>query len=333
MNNKVSIIIPVYNVESYIKSCIGSVLNQTYNNIEVIIVDDKCKDNSISIARTILENQNRISFKILDHKINKGVSAARNTGLLEATGDYIFFLDSDDLLMSACIEKLVDKANETNAEIIMCLHHSDENNNYGGKLHSSNEVLTNNAECIKSFAMSRFNVAPWCKLIKKDFLLNNGIFFKEGIINEDAPWSFQLCLNAQRIAFLQEDLYYYRYNSNSIMSNSKKKYIIQSNEIALCIFFNEIMKRPEIWTNVDIYTIFMRQIIIFYTLVYKLCDIKSFFKKIKFLKTYKYNSPYFNSNDQIPLYYRLWNKAYHLPIMLASIYCYIIILLQDIKSK
>lgn len=333
MNKKVSIIIPVYSVEKYIESCISSVLEQTYNNVELILVDDKGKDNSIAIAQTILENQNRISYKILNHKTNKGVSAARNTGLLEAAGEYVFFLDSDDLLMPTCIEKLVNKANETNAEIVMCKHHSDESNNYGGQLLFSKEILTTNAECIKSFAMSWFNVAPWCKLIKKEFLLDNNIFFKEGIINEDAPWSFQLCLNAQRIAFLQEDLYYYRYNSNSIMSKSKKQYVIQSNEIALNIFLNEIIKRPEIWENIDVYIIFMRQIIIFYTLIYKLGNIKTFFKKIKLLKTYKYNSPYFKNYHQIPLYYQLWNKAYHLPTILTFTYCYTIILLQDLKSK
>lgn len=333
MNKKVSIIIPVYNVEKYIESCVRSVLKQTYHNIELIIVDDKGKDNSIAIAQTILKNQDRISYKILNHKTNKGVSAARNTGLLSATGEYVFFLDSDDLLMYTCIEKLINKANETSAEIVMCQHHSDEKNNYGGQLSSPKKILTNNAECVKSFAMSWFNVAPWCKLIKKEFLLNNNIFFKEGIINEDAPWSFQLCLNAKRIAFLQEDLYYYRYNVNSIMSKSKKQYVIQSNEIALKIFLNEIIKRPGIWTNVDIYIIFMRQIVIFYTLVCKLCNIKSFFKKIKLLKTYRYNSPYFKNCRQIPFYYQLWNKAYYLPTVLTCIYCYTIILLQDLKSR
>ena len=108
---KVSIIVPVYNVEDYIERCMLSIIDQTYPNIECIIVDDCTPDNSITIIQSLLQQYNgTISFKILKHTTNKGLSESRNTGTEKATGDYIYYLDSDDELTPNCIEHLVDIA-------------------------------------------------------------------------------------------------------------------------------------------------------------------------------------------------------------------------------
>ena len=110
MNNiKVSIIIPIYNVEPYIERCIISVLNQSYKNIEIIIINDCTPDKSIELINKLLNNKysSTENIHILNHEKNKGLSAARNTGIMNATGDYLYFLDSDDSITHDCIEVLV----------------------------------------------------------------------------------------------------------------------------------------------------------------------------------------------------------------------------------
>jgi glycosyltransferase involved in cell wall biosynthesis len=105
---KVPIIIPVYNFESYIERCLLSALNQTYQNIEIILVDDCGQDNSMSVARRVAENHpNGHKIIFLKHEQNRGLSATRNTGINAATGDYVYFFDSDDEITLDCIETLV----------------------------------------------------------------------------------------------------------------------------------------------------------------------------------------------------------------------------------
>ena len=105
---KVSIIIPIYNVSQYIKRCIDSVISQTYQNIECILVDDYSPDNSIHLAEEIINSyKGAIDFRIIHHTQNEGLSSARNSGTNVATGDYLYYLDSDDEITPGCIEKLL----------------------------------------------------------------------------------------------------------------------------------------------------------------------------------------------------------------------------------
>ena len=114
---KFSIIVPVYNVEKEIRECLDSIKNQTYNDFEVLCVDDCGKDSSMDIVREFAAEDSR--FKILTHEHNSGVSAARNTGLDAAAGDIIMFVDSDDWIEPNALEILVDKLNKTQCEVIM----------------------------------------------------------------------------------------------------------------------------------------------------------------------------------------------------------------------
>jgi glycosyltransferase involved in cell wall biosynthesis len=110
---KVSIIVPVYNVEKYINRCFNSIICQSYTNIECIFIDDCSPDNSYQILRQrINEYQGNIYFNVIRHSKNKGLSGARNTGTLASTGDYIYYLDSDDEITNNCIEILVNLANK-----------------------------------------------------------------------------------------------------------------------------------------------------------------------------------------------------------------------------
>ena len=117
---KVSIIIPVYNVSPYIERCIKSVMNQTYQDIECILVNDASPDDSIDIAKLLIENYDGpIQFQILSHGHNRGLSAARNTGIDASTGDYLYFLDSDDEITPDCIKLLMDEVKKyPNVEMV-----------------------------------------------------------------------------------------------------------------------------------------------------------------------------------------------------------------------
>ena len=117
---KVSIIIPLYNVAPYVEKCLLSVFKQTFSNIEVILIDDCGSDDTMKIVNRLLNvNKNELDIHVIQHNRNKGLSAARNTGIKVATGDYLFFLDSDDMLSEDCIEKMAFFAEKTCADIVM----------------------------------------------------------------------------------------------------------------------------------------------------------------------------------------------------------------------
>lgn len=332
MQNKplVSICTPVYRVERYIEECVQSVLDQTYANIELLLVDDCGGDHSIELAEQVLKGNAKdgFTYRIIRSEHNEGVSAARNKAMRAATGKYIFCLDSDDKLLPQCIEKLVARAEETEADVVMCGHISDEGRtDIGGQVCAPIETIQTNADCIKSFAQLWFSLAPWCKLLRADFVKLHSLYFREGIINEDAPWIFQLCLNASSFSFIKEPLYYYRYNENSIMSAAKKQRVVESNEIALMMYNDEILKRTSLWENKDLYIIFMRQITIYYKLVYQNCSFGEYLKRIQLLKKLRYNSSRFASPDQ-PTSYKVWSKMMSFPTLFAGLLTYVMVAIQ-----
>ena len=225
----VSIIVPVYNVEKYITSCLDSIASQNYNGlIECILVDDCGKDNSISIAEKYINecpNKQNIIFKIIHHNQNKGLSEARNTGIRMAQGEYIYFLDSDDQITANCISALIGCANKyPQAEIIQsgcrCIENGEkwekqpwldfENANYPEYIDSPQWIKTYMLSCV-------YPVTAWNKLIKRVFLLENNLFFKSGIIHEDDHWSYFLAKHTKRLAFLNENTMIHYINPNSIM--------------------------------------------------------------------------------------------------------------------
>ncbi|MFS3119116.1 glycosyltransferase family 2 protein [Bacteroides xylanisolvens] len=333
MNPQVSIVTPVYKVESYIAECVQSVIDQDYDNIEFILVDDCGGDNSIHIAEELLTGSTKsgFSYKILRHEYNRGVSAARNTAMHAATGDYIFCLDSDDRLMAECISKLAKKAVNDDADIVMCGHQSEaEALNRGGFMNAPISIIEGRNSILNALCDQWFNVAPWCKLLKRSFILQNKLFFLEGIINEDNLWTFQLCLAAHKISFLKEDLYFYRYNKSSIMSDSKQLVILNSNKIILQNFLNEIIHIASLWNNISIYKIYMRQLILYYTMLIKYGRTDDLQKFARELGKYKYCSEYFSFwKLEVATYYRMWNIAFLLPSFLRIFYIKAIVCAQE----
>lgn len=234
---KVSIIIPIYNVSQYIKRCLNSVLVQTYTDeLECILVDDYTPDNSIEISRQIIKEYNGpISICIIQHTHNRGLSAARNTGIKHATGDYLYFLDSDDEITPECIATLVKlackykKVDVVQGNIILT-------NKYFEWLDISQYKFpeyTTNTQWIRNNMLTLIPPTAWNKLIRRDFILEHNLWFKEGIIHEDEHWKYFAHKLVNSIAFCYIPTYYYHLNENSIMNSKFKDRSFQS---WLCIF-------------------------------------------------------------------------------------------------
>lgn len=219
----ISIIIPVYKVEAYIEECLASVVSQQDAGIavECIIVDDCSPDGSMDIVRRFVDNyQGTVQFRMLRHEVNRGLSAARNTGIDAATGDYLLFVDSDDYLMEHGLKTLVDGllANP-DADVV-------QGNSLilGKEVYSKRQepiVLLSKKERLGALVNTIFPVTVWNRLIRRNVLIDNHIYFVEGIIFEDNPWSYQLIDVAQKVLVLPQVTYYYRSNANSIMHSKQ----------------------------------------------------------------------------------------------------------------
>ncbi|MFI3288622.1 MAG: glycosyltransferase family 2 protein [Rikenellaceae bacterium] len=244
---KVSIIIPVYNVERYIVRCVDSVLTQSYRGvIECIFIDDCTPCRSIEIIEGLISQHTlNFEFKILHHEENRGLSAGRNSGIKAATGDYIYFLDSDDDITAECIENLVALA-ETYRGVDLVqgriVSHFDGVN----RDDCFDEFDFPEYSCDKSwiyscyFPQSRMSPMAWNKLIKRDFVIENELWFKEGIVHEDTYWTQIVAAHINSIAFCHIPSYIYRDNPDSIMTCKYRDRSI----ISWLMIFEEIFLYP-----------------------------------------------------------------------------------------
>lgn len=203
----VSIIVPIYNVAPYIEQCLNSVINQTYKDLEVLIVDDCGNDDSMSIVERIVKSyQGQIQFKVLHHEHNRGLSAARNTGISVATGEFLFFLDSDDSISLNCIELL-----------LLAIGQSNDNQMAVGDVEvigADWEMLRLKSGIYKTnlqqlYFNCRYFIPVWNKLIKTSFLKEHNLLFEEGLIHEDYLWSFKVSCHLKQLAVINEKTYRY----------------------------------------------------------------------------------------------------------------------------
>jgi len=241
-NMNISIIIPIYNVGPYIKDCLHSVLNQTCKKLEIVIVNDQTMDNSMEIVNQVLnERKTPFQVKIVNHDVNRGLSAARNTGIEHSSGDYLFFLDSDDEITPNCIESLSEKAQSEEADIIIGDYSVAGSNSFFPPLKLGSRSLKRKREIIRSYMKESIYVMAWNKLIKKDFVLAHNLFFREGLIHEDCLWSFQCICQAETITILKEKTYIYKVRENSIKSGTA----VQKSINALKIVLKEMVEYAE----------------------------------------------------------------------------------------
>lgn len=219
MSIDISIIVPVYKVEKQLEICIKSILSQTFSNFELILVDDGSPDNCGNICDEYQKKDNRI--KVI-HKENGGLSDARNVGLDIASGKYIAFVDSDDIIHPRMYEILFECINKSNSDIVQCKFKKfksldevkDDLDDYNGSF----EKYDNKTAIMDMIDNNNINVNSWNKLYKSE--LFETLRFPKGKIHEDEFLTYKLLYNSRKIAYVDEELYYYYQNDNGIMNGS-----------------------------------------------------------------------------------------------------------------
>lgn len=206
---KVSVIVTVYNTEKYVEECIISLINQTYKNIEIILIDGGSTDKTTKICHKYESKYKNIR---LVHKENEGVSAARNRGVTEATGDYIFFVDGDDWIENNTVETLVWLEEENKADIAFIIKegHSD----------STGEVLIGDGKKMLIHILDIGAVEIWGKLFKKQ--LFDDIRFPEGKLHEDLYIMPTIFLKCKKVVAYHKGLYHYRIREDGLMGSELK---------------------------------------------------------------------------------------------------------------
>ena len=208
---KVSVIVPVYNVEKYIEKCLESLVNQTLEDIEIIIVNDGSTDNSKKIIEKYLKNKKVVYLE----KSNGGLSSARNYGIPYAKGEYIGFIDSDDYIEKTMFEKMYNKAIEEKSDMVEC----DFLWEYPNKI----KIDTGKIYSTKKSAIIDARVVAWNKLIKKEILEEIKIQFPEGLRYEDVEFFYKLIPYLNKIAFIKEPLIHYVQRTTSIANTQNEK--------------------------------------------------------------------------------------------------------------
>lgn len=218
---EISVIVPVYKAEKYIERCVTSILNQTFKDFEVLLIDDGSPDCSGAMCDKYAIEDQRI--KVI-HKKNTGVADTRNVGLREAQGNYIIFIDSDDYVKNNMFERLFNVADKTKSDIVMCQYFIDEEGIIKPAV-MKYEKLYDNEEDVKARLLQRYYTndhnglySLWNKIIRRELYVSNNIVFDTNLKRgEDAWFIFQCLKNANRVAYIPEGFYFYYQNQSSIM--------------------------------------------------------------------------------------------------------------------
>lgn len=216
---RISVIVPVYNVENYLSKCIETLTAQTYSNIEILLVDDGSTDSSGQICDEYAVKDNRI---MVIHKENGGLSSARNAGMPKASGEYIAFVDSDDFVSEDYIESLLEACENNGAKVAACgyiEYYSPEKQIVccGEKPYT----LTGEDAVKDIFTMKNdIHVVAWNKLYARELFVQNEITYPEGKIHEDVFTTYKLCARASTVAYVNKPCYYYVQRKGSIMGQN-----------------------------------------------------------------------------------------------------------------
>ena len=214
MNPLISVIVPIYNVEKYLARCVDSIVNQTYKNLEIILVDDGSPDRCPQMCDDYAEKDSRI--KVV-HKNNGGLSDARNAGMAVATGEYISFIDSDDYVSDDFFECLLNVMNKENSDIAECSVVKFYEDNRFDEFSDDLSVKTYDTQDAMSalIAENPFHQHVWNKLYKTELVKD--IPYAVGKLNEDEFWTYRVFGRANKVARLNKTMYYYFQRSSSIM--------------------------------------------------------------------------------------------------------------------
>lgn len=342
-NPKVSIILPTYNVELYVQECILSLINQSFNEIEIIVILDGSKDNSENIVNELSKLDERI---IIIKQENRGVGISRNRGIEIAKGDYILFVDPDDYLHKDMVKKLYNVAVKNDCDIVQCNYIIDKNanlikNNYNiipNKILKKEEIQNEIKNKLIEGSLSTY---VWDKMYKKSFLKEYKIEFYN--INKFEDWHFimEVITKMRRYIFIEDNLYYYRILNTGLSKKFHKDYV----DLIINIHKSKI-NYINIW-GMDNKIYHSRFIISLYNdiinlLNYIVCERKglNFQQKLQNIKTIVYDplieSSFISKNDSIykvntninyaylkPIFYFIKNKKYIYIYLWIRIYSFL----------
>lgn len=220
MKNKISVIVPVYKVESYLRRCLDSIINQTHRNLEIILVNDGSPDNSGKICDEYATKDERI---IVLHKKNEGSSCARNAGLDVATGDFISFVDSDDFINESMLELMLNKMLEFNLAVVEIKPKSINNKSISNSEFEIQDKISAFKRIIQTTAFS-----VWCRLYRASLI--HDLRFIPKIIHQDVFYTIDVLNRISKIGYLNSKLYHYNTNNESII---RSKYSTHKIEIGI----------------------------------------------------------------------------------------------------
>ncbi len=229
MSERISVIIPVYNVAPYLKQCVQSLIQQTYKDLQIILIDDGSKDGSDLIMKELAVMDRRV---VVVSQGNRGVSAARNKGLSLASGQYILFLDADDYLETDALESAYRKLSEQSLDIVffdtkafgeegISLEAVEAKNRYYARNHDYSSLLTGETLLYQMLENREYSCPVWKQVFRRDFLLENQLSFYEGIIHEDELFTIKAMLLAQRVSYIGRVLHHRRLRQGSIMNSPR----------------------------------------------------------------------------------------------------------------
>ena len=216
----ISVIVPVYNVENYLAECLESIIRQTYSRLEIVCVNDGSTDNSLNILNSYASKDSRL--KIIT-QVNGGLSAARNTGLKYSSGEFILFVDSDDLLEENAIERILSYFNSPDIDFVA----------FGYKTFSTTSSSVTTRTSIYNNSRTFFSpgswiiylpVTAWSKMYRASFLKKNNLLFPLNLLNEDTSFHWNCISYASKIIIASDIVYIYRIRTTSIMSKIKQKH-------------------------------------------------------------------------------------------------------------
>ncbi|WP_159473030.1 glycosyltransferase [Chryseobacterium sp. 18068] len=228
MQPLITVSIPVFKCEKFIIRCLESVKSQTYKNLEIILVNDCTPDNSMFLIKNFMEANQELNIKIIELEENSGLSVVRNNGIKAATGKYVFFVDSDDEITSDCVQVLVEDAEKTDAQVTIAQNRwintfDNSTKDFGFPTIAEKKYYDNNLEIFSVYSKGGFPSSSWNKLFKRDFIVDNQIYFVPGLFAQDELWFFHLLLKTETLAIIDNITYLYYLHGESVIFNRKKK--------------------------------------------------------------------------------------------------------------
>lgn len=220
---KLSIIVPVYNAEKYLNRCVDSILNQTFADFELLLIDDGSTDKSGQICDEYAENDSRVK---VTHSANQGAATARNTGLDMVAGEYIGFVDADDYIESEMYERLIKAADDNNADVCCCGYYREEIDVIYPKHREDGELVILNGqndifrEYLRQDYENGFGDGNWNKIFKSEIVRN--IRYKDYTNGEDVDFQIEAFKTSRKVACISDDLYHYNCSNNE--SATKKEF-------------------------------------------------------------------------------------------------------------